>query len=66
MLKPTQDKEARKKQIIKAIKLIGWFETGQRLKSDEDKSIFTEVSAEFDKTQKINDDHKLKKAGIIL
>ncbi len=59
-------KAKRKKEIAKAIDLIGWIDTSERLKAKEDKQIFSELSKEFNAHHDAEQDKKLQKAGILL
>jgi hypothetical protein len=56
--------EERKKEIRKAIELIGWTATFERVKTEEDKTIMKELSQEFKLKFKKRDNAALKKAGI--
>lgn len=56
----------RVEEIAKAINSIGWIATLERLKTEEDKTIFSELSAKFDKKQKAEVDAILKRKKISL
>lgn len=53
-------KEERVKEIRKAIKLVGWTEVGQRVRSPEDRAIFDELGQEFRTENKARQDKILK------
>lgn len=58
------DNKARKKDILKSIKLIGWIETHHRIKTIEDRQLFDEIQDEDTTKQKEIIDKKLKRSGI--
>jgi len=60
----TTNREGRKKEIAKAIKLIGWYKTRRKIKATEDLEIFNELITEFDAIAEAEEDKRLKKAGI--
>ena len=57
-------RKSRKEEIAKAIKLIGWYETSQRIKNQEDRKLFQELKDEFLSSSKARENERLKKAGI--
>ena len=54
----------REKEIRKAIKLIGWVAVSERIKTEEDQKIFTELGKKFEASTKAAANRELKKAGI--
>ncbi len=58
--------KTRKEEIKKAIKLIGWCETWDMLKTEEDKKLYNELGVEHDIISKERIDSILKKNKISL
>ena len=58
--------QARLKEIVKAIKLIGWMSVSDRLKTEGDRKIFNELQEKQNASFRRDDDRMLKKAGITL
>ncbi len=59
-------KKSRRQEISDAIKLLGWCAVAERLKTEEDKFIFTELNKEDNKRLDDQQDKILKDAGITL
>lgn len=60
----TGEKIAREEVIKKSIELIGWIDTGERIKTKEDKQILEQLGKEYDEQIKVSQDTKLEKHHI--
>ena len=54
----------REKEIVKAIKQVGWLGVSSRIKTKEDMEIYHKLQKDFMSRVFAEDDEKLKKAGI--
>ena len=58
------DRQKRKRELRKAIRLVGYIAVSQRIKTPEDKEMLGELGTEILKKQKVWATKSLKEAGI--